>query len=73
MLHDLNWSISLSGGILFGENLQGFIESVEPGDVYIITNDGLLFGFGFSYIRFSIDNLGKTVNCMLLGPFILRL
>jgi len=72
-INDLKWNIDISHTVLFGTNFQGSIDFLQAGESITIKNQGLIVGFGSGSIRFSIGEIGKTIQCLFLGPFVLRI
>jgi hypothetical protein len=71
-LEDVNWSIQLDGQIFMGTGKSGIISTLPAGGETTIEVDGMLMGFGPVSIRVTVGCIGQTLNCFLLGPFIIR-
>ncbi|MFO7677885.1 MAG: M28 family peptidase [Thermoplasmatota archaeon] len=70
-LPDLSWSISFERGlILVSEGTEGTIDNIAPGDSIEIQTDKLV-GIGFPKITISVNQFEKTVQGLMLGPFVL--
>ncbi len=71
-LNDVNWSIQIDGQIFMGTGKSGTITMLPAGGETTIGADGILMGFGSVTIRVTVGYIGQTLNCFLLGPFIIR-
>ena len=71
-LNDVNWSIQIDGQIFVGAEKSGTISTLPAGGEATIGVDGIIMGFGPVIIRVTVGCIGKTLNCFLLGPFIIR-
>ena len=69
---DVNWSIQMDGKIFMGTEKSGTIRMLPAGGETTIEVEGMLIGFGPVTIRVTVGCIGKTLNCFLLGPFIIR-
>jgi hypothetical protein len=68
---NVNWSISLQGGIvLLGRQTTGTILKIIPGFSPEIQT-GFLFGVGKVAIKVAADTAEKTASAFLLGPFVI--
>ena len=68
----VNWTISLQGLVLFGQENGGTIFGIDAGDSYEIAT-GLIFGLGKIDIIVTAADAEKTATAFLLGPFILNI
>ena len=71
-LTNVPWTINISNTVLFGKSFDGYIDILPMEGAVTIEYSGLMFGFGSGSIRFSMGNIGKTVHCLFLGPFVLK-
>jgi hypothetical protein len=70
-LEDLNWSIQIDGLNFLGKHKSGTIGILPAGGEITIRVGGLVLGFGPMTIRVTVGCIGKTLNCFLLGYFII--
>lgn len=70
--NNISWNIDISNSVLYGVSSQGMISSLYVGESFSVMNHNLIVGFGEGTIRFSIGNLGKTVHCLFIGPFVFK-
>jgi hypothetical protein len=66
-----NWTISLQGLVIFGQQKSGSLLTLASGTSVNIST-GLVFGLGSINIIVSAANAEKTVTAFLLGPFVLN-
>jgi hypothetical protein len=69
---DVNWTITLQGLVLFGQDKVGTIPTIIPGFSSNI-NTGLIFGLGTIGITVTAVGAEKTATAFLLGPFVLNI
>jgi len=63
---DVNWSIILDGGIiLLGKNTSGNILSIPDGEETTISSS-LIFGFGKTVVRVTVDSVTKEQDVFVL-------
>jgi len=67
-LLDLKWSIKLDGLLITRDNLNGFIKKLYYNETEKITLS--LLGIGKGSITINVDNFSKTVNIIMIGPFV---
>jgi len=68
---DVNWSIILDGGIiLLGKNTSGNILSIPDGEETTISSS-LIFGFGKTVVRVTVDSVTKEQDVFVFLFFIL--
>ena len=70
---DLSWNIKISNSVFLGVSSQGIRSSLNVGESFSVRNHNFIVGFGEGDIRFSIGGLGKTVHCLFIGPFVLKI
>jgi hypothetical protein len=68
----INWSITVQGLVLFGQEQNGTLISIAPGSSLDVST-GLVFGLGSVDITITAMDAEKTATAFLLGPFILNL
>ncbi|VVB62268.1 Uncharacterised protein [uncultured archaeon] len=71
-LEDVNWSISLDGLHFMGSDRSGTIDLLPAGGEITLRVGGMVLGFGPMSIRVTVGGIGKTLNCFLLGPFVIK-
>ncbi len=64
----VNYSIDISGLILFGSNKEEQIDIIIPQEIITIHHN--VIGIGFSIIKITVGNEIKTKNCFIIGPYI---
>jgi len=74
-LLDVEWSISVTGGILHRINVssEGIIENLAAGETEIVQTNETIFGLGKIDISATADLGIETRQGFVLGPFILLL
>lgn len=74
-LSDVEWSISVTGGILHRINVssEGIIENLAAGETEIVQTNETIFGLGKIDISATADLGIETRQGFVLGPFILLL
>jgi hypothetical protein len=70
-LKNISWNINISNSVFFGRSSQGMIISLSKDEIVLVKNKNFIIGFGEGNIRFSIGDLGKTVHCLIIGPFVI--
>lgn len=72
-LTDLDWSISVTGGILHKINVtsEGIIDNLAIGETTNIQTDKMILGLGKINIAVSVDLGIKTQTGIILGPIII--
>jgi len=65
----VNWTISLQGRVLFGQDNSGTILGISAGDSFTVST-GLVFGLGAVDINVTADDAVETTTAFLFGPFI---
>jgi hypothetical protein len=68
----VNWTISLEGFVIFGQEKSGNISTIIPDDTFDIST-GLVFGLGTINIIVTAADAEKTATAFLLGPFVLNI
>ncbi len=68
---NVNWTISLQGLVFFGNEYAGNISKIMPGFSPSVRT-GLVFGIGSVDITVTVEDVVKTANGFLLGPFVLN-
>ena len=66
--YNVNYSIGISGLILFGSNKEGQIDIIIPEEKITIHHN--VIGIGRSMIKITVGNEMKTKNCFIIGPYI---
>lgn len=74
-LSDVEWSISVTGGILHRINVlsEGIIENLAAGETVTVQTNETIFGLGKIDISATADLGIETRQAFVLGPFILLL
>jgi hypothetical protein len=67
--YNVNYSIELSGFIIFGTNKKDQIEEIISQEKITIRHT--IFGIGSSVITITLDEQNKTKECFIIGPFVL--
>jgi|GEM_PF-711948 len=68
---NISWSIVLKNGlVLFGKQTTGSLPEIKPGSTELIQST-FVCGIGRISMMITAQNVEKTVNIFLLGPFIL--
>jgi hypothetical protein len=70
--YNLSWNINISNSVLFGLSSSGLINQLSKDETISVKNNNFIIGFGEGTIRFSIGDLGKTVHCLFIGPFVIK-
>jgi len=65
---DLLWSCEISEGFIVGSH-TGTLQQLPPNDHVNIRIP--LVGLGRSTLRFTVNDLSKTAQCFILGPFVM--
>jgi hypothetical protein len=68
---EVPWSIDIDGLVFLGSHHEG-LETIQADETKQI-NSGIMFGFGKITINVVVDDLTKTAEGFLLGPFILNI
>jgi len=68
----INWTITLKGLVLFGQEKSGTLLSISPGDSLDIST-GFILGLGAVDITVTAAGAEKTATAFLLGPFVLNI
>ena len=68
----VNWTITVQGLVLFGQEKSGTLINIAPADSLSIST-GLVFGLGAVNITISAMEAQKTATAFLFGPFILNI
>jgi hypothetical protein len=69
-LTNVNWSVHVHGLIFVGTDQSGTFDRIPAGGELAI--QAMIFGFGPMTIRVTVGCIGKTLNCFLLGRFIMK-
>ena len=68
----IDWSINISGGVIFYPSDVGFSGTAYiAAEEEITVSTGLLFGFGKIDIVVTVNDQEQTASGLLLGPFVL--
>ncbi len=68
----INWTITLQGLVLFGQEKSGTLLMISPGNSLNVST-GLVLGLGTVDITVTAADVEKTATAFLLGPFILNI
>jgi hypothetical protein len=68
----INWTITLKGLVLFGQEKSGTLLGISPGNSLDIST-GLILGLGAVDITVTAADVEKTATAFLLGPFVLNI
>jgi hypothetical protein len=68
----VNWTITVQGLVLFGQEKSGTLINIAPTNSLSIST-GLVFGLGAVNITISAMDAQKTATAFLFGPFILNI
>ena len=66
--YNVNYSIDVSGLILFGSNKEEQIDIIIPQEKITIHHN--VIGLGLSIIKITVGNEMKIKNCFIIGPYI---
>jgi hypothetical protein len=69
---DVAWSITFNGGVFFGSETEGIIESLAPGDSTTISS-GFVIGLGNTEITIKVGNIQEQKNGNVILFFVLGL
>jgi len=69
-LTNLKWNADISGLIITGDT-DGIIPLLVNGEPF--TKQILIIGIGFGKIEFNVENMKKTENFLIIGPFVFGL
>ena len=70
-LYLVNWSITIDGTlVLFGGSISGSISAIPPGECVTI-GTRFIFGIGTINVTVQINDISKSANGYLIGPFVL--
>jgi len=67
-IENLKWNIDLEGLIFFGATSSGSISKLSPDEDYAIHM--LPFGIGPGSLRIEINDISKTRDFFIIGPFV---
>jgi hypothetical protein len=68
----VNWTITLQGLVLFGQEKTGTLLGISPG-ASLDVSTGLILGLGTVDITVTAADVQKTATAFLLGPFVLNI
>jgi len=68
---NVEWTIQLKGLVIIGREKTGTFDKIMPGFGPTATT-GFILGFGPVQITVSADEAEKTVDALLIGPFVLN-
>jgi len=69
---NVEWTIQLQGLVILGREKTGTFDKIMPG-FGPTAKTGFVFGFGPVQITVSADESEKTVDALLIGPFVLNI
>ncbi|MGC9424208.1 hypothetical protein, partial [Vibrio sp.] len=67
---NIEWSIDIAGNVMIGSHFDGVISSLQSGGSVKIRS-GFVLGFGPARITIVAAGEAQTVNCFVIGPFLL--
>ncbi len=68
----INWTITVQGLVLFGQEKSGTLLGISPGDSSEVST-GLILGLGTVDITVTAMDAQKTATAFLLGPFLINI
>jgi len=69
-LNNVGWSIGFEAFVPIGYYSDGTISSLEPYET-VTVHTGFLFGIGSGWFLVSAGDDSDSVNCFVIGPFVL--